>query len=143
MSKHGGQAPARAAKASEAPARWERRRPPATPARGPSAGPTSGSGLSLPKDDGDEAVLPSRRGRPKSQRSTGREERTLQSRSGKTRRSDQPGGTEASGPPADPPSRAQPRYLVTFDGLMEVPDMDDMIESLEREVEVIRSPALC
>lgn len=97
----------------------------------------------MPKHDDDEAVLPSRRGLPKSQRPIHREERTLQSRSGKIRRSDQPGGTDAPGSPADPPSRAQPRYLVTFDGLMEVPDMDEMIESLEREVEVIRSPALC
>ncbi len=46
-------------------------------------------------------------------------------------------------PAAERQTQAQPRYLVTFDGLMEVPDMDDMIESLEREVEVIRSPVLC
>ena len=73
------------------------------------------------------------------------EERTLQSRSGK--RPQDPIENDAMRPAktgsADPSSRAQPRYLVTFDGLMEVPDMDDMIESSEREVEVIRHPALC
>jgi hypothetical protein len=52
-------------------------------------------------------------------------------------------GTPSAPPSVDPPARAQPRDLVTFDGLMEVPDMDDTIESLEREVEVIRNPALC
>ena len=70
----------------------------------------------------------------------------LQSKSGKPRQSDDPdtpAGARPVAPRSDPSSRAQPRYLVTFDGLMEVPDMDDMIESLEREVEVIRSPALC
>lgn len=67
------------------------------------------------------------------------EVRALRPTSGKSKRPD----ASPQEPTADPPSRAQPRYLVTFDGLMEVPDMDDMIESLEREVEVIRSPALC
>ena len=67
------------------------------------------------------------------------EERALRPTSGKSKRSE----LSTPEPAAEAPSRAQPRYLVTFDGLMEVPDMDDMIESLEREVEVIRSPALC
>lgn len=72
----------------------------------------------------------------------------LRPKSGKSRRSHDPSHVNAPAAPSatpkdEAPARAQPRYLVTFDGLMEVPDMDDMIESLEREVEVIRSPALC
>ena len=84
-------------------------------------------------------MLPFRRGLPTATEASTHEVRALRPTSGKTKRSD-PSPPE---PTADPPSRAQPRYLVTFDGLMEVPDMDDMIESLEREVEVIRSSALC
>ena len=45
--------------------------------------------------------------------------------------------------PEPAPPRPKPRYLVTFDGLMEAPDFEEVMETLEREVEVIRSPALC
>ncbi len=102
----------------------------------------------MPKDDGDEPVLGFRRGLPTANGKPLPEERALRSKSGKQRRSQNPDptvpiGTPSAPPSVDPPARAQPRYLVTFDGLMEVPDMDDTIESLEREVEVIRNPALC
>ncbi len=33
--------------------------------------------------------------------------------------------------------------MVTFEGLVEAPDLDDALETAEREVEIIRSSALC
>lgn len=76
----------------------------------------------------------------------GHKESSLSSkRLGKTSSRTSSGGeTAASSAPRAEKSAQRPRYLVTFDGLMELPDdMDEMVESLEREVEIIRSPVLC
>ena len=40
-------------------------------------------------------------------------------------------------------SRPASHFLVTFEGLVEAPDLDEAIEAHEREVEIIRSSVLC
>lgn len=40
-------------------------------------------------------------------------------------------------------SRPASHFMVTFEGLVEAPELDEAIEAHEREVEIIRSSVLC